>query len=146
MSSLDPRRWFDRMAPQTLQIATWLLYLNGFFALIDIVDGSGYLRYVREEFPGGILIGIAIVAACIGSGWLMANDRKRGYQLAIVAAFAPFIVRYLAYSHLANKTGATVSFYDKISGGNTISLVFEVALCALILHPQSREHQKVWYK
>jgi len=33
-SQLDPKRWFDRMFPQTLQIATWLLYLNGFFALL----------------------------------------------------------------------------------------------------------------
>ena len=32
------------------------------------------------------------------------------------------------------------------AGGSTLSLIFEVALCALILHPQSRSHQKIWYR
>jgi hypothetical protein len=46
-SPLNPKRWFDRMQPQTLQIATWLLYLNGFFALVDLIDGGGYLNVIR---------------------------------------------------------------------------------------------------
>lgn len=38
---LDLRKWFDRFQPQTLQIATWLLYLNGLFALVDFAGERG---------------------------------------------------------------------------------------------------------
>ena len=140
MSSLDPRRWFDRMAPQTLQIATWLLYLNGFFDLIAVIDSTGYLGFLRFRYTGGIFLGLALVAASVGGAWLMANDRRIGYRMAIGAAFAPFALRYLAYHDVP------ASFYDKITGGSTLTLIFEAALCALLLHPQSRQHQKVWYK
>jgi hypothetical protein len=41
---------------------------------------------------------------------------------------------------------APVSFYDKLTGGNSLSTIFEVALIALLLHPQSRNHQKIWFR
>ena len=139
-SPLNPKRWFDRMQPQTLQIATWLLYLNGFFALVDLIDGGGYLNVIRIRYTGGILIGLLSVALYAAGGWLMANDRKLGYQLAIVAAVSPFFLRLWAYQ------GIPASVYDKISDGSTLELLFDVALVALILHPHSRNHQKIWYK
>jgi hypothetical protein len=70
----------------------------------------------------------------------MANDRKLGYRLALVAAVSPFVLRLWAYQ------GIPAGIYDKISDGSTLELLFDVALCALILHPQSRQHQKIWYK
>jgi hypothetical protein len=70
----------------------------------------------------------------------MANDRKLGYQLSIVAALSPFLLRLWAYQ------GIPVGVYDKISDGSTLELLFDVALVALILHPHSRNHQKIWYK
>jgi hypothetical protein len=42
--------------------------------------------------------------------------------------------------------GIPVGVYDKISDGSTLELLFDVALVALILHPHSRNHQKIWYK
>jgi hypothetical protein len=41
VSEINFKKWFDRMQPQTLQIATWLLYFDGFFALVDLLDGGG---------------------------------------------------------------------------------------------------------
>jgi len=139
-SPLNPKRWFDRMQPQTLQIATWLLYLNGFFALVDLIDGGGYLNVIRLRYTGGVLIGVISVALYAAGGWLMANDRKLGYRLALVAALSPFVLRLWAYQ------GIPAGVYDKISDGSTLELLFDVALCAVILHPQSRQHQKIWYK
>jgi hypothetical protein len=95
MLNIDWRKWFDRMQPQTLQIAAMLLYLNGFFALISVIDSTDYLGYLRD---------------------------------------------------LENTSGISTTLYRKLSGGSTLSLIFEVALCALILHPQSRSHQKIWYR
>ncbi|MGD9704323.1 MAG: hypothetical protein AB7Q42_21610 [Acidimicrobiia bacterium] len=138
---IDTRRWFDRTQPQTLQIATWLLYINAFFELIDLLDTNGWIGIARIRHGSlGTLVGIAIIAAYVGGAFLMANERKIGYVLAIVAAFSPFVVRLW----LLNGTG--LSLFDKLTGNNTIGFIFEVALCALLLHPQSRSHQRIWFK
>ena len=49
------------MQPQTLQIATWLLYFDGFFALVSLIDKSGYIGYLRYQFPFGGLLGLISV-------------------------------------------------------------------------------------
>ena len=138
---LNLRKWFDRLQPQTMQIATWLLYLNGFFALISFMDQRDWIGYARVDKGAlGSLVGIIVLASFIGGGFLMANDRKIGYKLALVAAFSPFVLRiWILWSY----SGFTA--LDKITGKDTIGFIFEAALCALLLHPQSREHQRVWY-
>lgn len=146
MLSIDWRKWFDRMQPQTLQIAAMLLYLNGFFALISVIDSTDYLGYIRNRFGVGLIVGLLVVALHALSGLFMANDLKLGYRFAIAAAFSPFVLRFWAYSDLENTSGIASSLYRKLSGGSTLSLIFEIALCALILHPQSRSHQKIWYR
>lgn len=139
--TLDKRKWFDRSQPQTLQIATWLLYFNGLFGLIDLIDSGGWLAVARAAKGGlGLLVGVAIVGSCVLGGWLMANDRKLGYYLALFAAFSPFLLRFWVLS------GTPFSAWDKFYGGRMISFIFEVALCALLLHPQSRDHQRIWFK
>lgn len=145
MLNIDWRKWFDRMQPQTLQIAAMLLYLNGFFALISVIDSTNYLGYLRNRYSFGLVLCVAVVALHALSGIFMANDLKLGYKFAVVAAFSPFVLRFWAFTDLESKSGFTVSLYEKISGGSTLSLIFEVALCALVLHPQSRAHQKIWY-
>jgi len=139
--NLNPRKWFDRMQPQTMQIATWLLYLNGFFALISFMDKRDWIGCARvDKGAFGNLIGILVVGSFIGGGFLMANDRKIGYKLAVVAAFSPFALRiWVLWSYSGYST------LDKITGNDTIGFIFEAALCALLLHPHSREHQRVWY-
>ncbi|MFM8945764.1 MAG: hypothetical protein ACKOJC_03495 [Actinomycetota bacterium] len=138
---LDTRKWFDRLQPQTLQVATWLLYLNGFFAIIGILDRSDWIGAARETMGGlGTVVGLLVIAAHVGGGFLMANDRRLGYRLALAAAFSPFALRYWVLSDF------DYGLWTKITGNNTISLIFEVALCALLLHPQSSEHQRLWYR
>jgi hypothetical protein len=129
------------MQPQTMQIATWLLYLNGFFALIGFMDKSDWIGFARVDKGAiGSLIGLVVVASFIGGGYLMANDRKIGYRLALVAAFSPFALRiWILWSYPG------FSAIDKVTGNDTIGFIFEAALCALLLHPQSREHQRLWY-
>ena len=146
MLNIDWRKWFDRMQPQTLQIAAMLLYLNGFFALISVIDSTDYLGYIRNRFSIGLIVGLIIVALHALSGLFMANDLKLGYKFAIAAGFSPFLLRFWAYTDLENTSGISTTLNRKLSGGSTLSLIFEVALCALILHPQSRSHQKIWYR
>jgi len=142
-SRLDFRKWFDRMQPQTLQIATWLLYINAFFALVDWLGNDpgswiGFARY--RDGALGALVGLGIVVAYVAGGFLMANDRRLGWRIAVVAAFSPFLLRFWVLRDTFAST------WDKLTGGRLISVMFEVALCALLLHPQSREHQRVWYR
>lgn len=149
MNSLDPKKWFDRMQPQTLQIATWLLYLNGFFALVSTFDKTGYLGYIRFRFGIGLLVDLAVVACHILGGFLMANDRRLGYRLAVFAAFSPFILRSIAMADLRSKYDVSISFFDFVLGrplgGGLLTVIFDGALVALLLHRQSREHQRIWY-
>ena len=52
------------MAPQTLQIATMLLYLNGFFALIGFMDKSDWVGIARVSKGSlGTLVGLGVVEA-----------------------------------------------------------------------------------
>jgi hypothetical protein len=108
-------RWFDPHQPQTLQIATMLLYLNG---VIGLVFG-GFASAL------GFLILFASLAGAFG----MANSKKWGYVLAVLAAVLPLIFT------LANGLG----------GADLINLMFEIALVALLLHPMSRNYQKIWF-
>ena len=128
------------MQPQTLQIATWLLYFDGFFALVDLLDGGGELYYVRLQYPGGLLLGLLIVALYAGGGLLMANERRIGYRLSVAAAISPFILNFVVYSDI----GASLRY--RLFGVGIISFVFNVALLALLLHNQSKEHQRIWFR
>lgn len=120
------------MQPQTLQIATWLLYINGFFAFANFVDSRMELGYIRRFFALGPVYGLVVIAAHVLGGLLMANERKIGYKIAVAAAFTPFVSNLIVYRSLIG-----VSF---------LSAIFDIALIALLLHTQSRSHQKVWFR
>ena len=97
-------------------------------------------KQIKQSLVVGLLAGILAGMFGVGGGFLMANDRKVGYKLALVAAFSPFALRiWILWSY------SGFSALDKITGNDTIGFIFEAALCALLLHPQSREHQRVWY-
>ncbi len=115
------RRFLNPAQPQTLQIAVFLLYINSVFGIFNM------LRY--DYFPA---IGLALVAGGIAAGFGIANERKWGYGLGIVMAFLPFVIRFY---YGGNPLGADI-----------LSLMFEIALVALLLHPQSRDYQRIWFK
>lgn len=152
MQNIDPKKWFDRMQPQTLQIATWLLYFDGFFSLVSLIDKSGYIGYLRFQYPFGFLLGIISVGLYVLGGVLMANDLKIGYKLSVLAAASPFVLRFLAVRSLAanfetqSPIGITDYLTGRIFGGSIISSAFDIAVLALLLHTQSREHQRIWYR
>jgi hypothetical protein len=121
------QRWLNQSQPQTLFIATWLLYANAAFAVLDFVRfprpllDAVWLLYFAVQIGGGIF-----------AGWGIANDKRFGYYAGIAVAVAPFALR----SYLVRNPFQA----------DTITLLFEIALIVLLLHPQSREHQKIWFK
>lgn len=114
-------RWLNNTQPQTLQIAVILLYLNAAFTLLSFVFGGLYA------------LGLVLVAAEVAGGYGVANERKWGYGVAIFAAIVPLVL-------LVKLSGGAVF------GQLLLSLMIQVALIALLLHPQSRSYQRIWFK
>ncbi|MDP9072954.1 MAG: hypothetical protein M3N98_02055 [Actinomycetota bacterium] len=117
---MPTNRWLDQTQPQTLYIAVMLLYINAAFSVLSLLLGA----------ISPVLL--LLIAGQVGAGWGIANEKKWGYALGLVMAFLPFIL-------------ALVVFHNPFVG-NLITLMFEIALVALLLHPQSREYQRIWFK
>jgi hypothetical protein len=118
---MKKRRWFDASQPQTLQGAVLLSYLNAVFALLYLVAG-GYVGLFG-------LFGLAEGAAAFG----MANERRWGYWTGVVAALIGLLL----------SLSSVFVFHDV---GTVINLAFAAILVALLLHPQSREYQRIWFR
>ena len=115
---METRRWVNPSQPQTLQIAVFLLYFNAAFTAIF----------------GGLfsIFGLLIIVGCAAGGFGIANEQKWGYGVGVAMAFLPFVLRLISGS--------------SILGYSIINLMFEIALVALLLHPQSRDYQRIWFK
>jgi hypothetical protein len=109
------RQWTNPSQPQTLQIAVFLLYMNAVFGLL---------------FGGlGSIYGLMIIAGGVAGGLGIAQEKRWGYGVAIAVALLPFVLI------IAGKVLIT----------GLIGLLFDIALVALLLHPQSREYQRIWF-
>lgn len=116
---METRRWTNPTQPQTLQIAVFLLYITAVFAVL----------------LGGVAspIGVAVVVGSAAAGFGIANEKRWGYYLGLVMAFLPFALRIAIYGP------------GGVLGGDIINTMFEIALVALLLHPQSRAYQRIWF-
>ncbi len=152
MFDIDFRRWVDRRQPQTLQIATWLLYFDAAFGLVALIEGSGYQGFLVRRYALGFPVLVFVTASFAFGGLLMANERRLGYRLAIFAAFSPFILRIWALRGALStfNFGGDVSLLDYFTGGpfgvSLLTSIFDLALIALVLHPQSQNHARVWFR
>ncbi|HZU74730.1 MAG TPA: hypothetical protein VE990_18380 [Acidimicrobiales bacterium] len=115
---MSSRRWVNNTQPQTLQIAVILLYLNAVFLAV-----AGYLF---SPF------GLAVVAGQVLGAFGVANERKWGYLLALVVACLPLALLLMSPR--------------SILGANLLTLMFQVALVALLVHPHSRDYRRIWFK
>lgn len=114
------RRYFDPSQPQTLQIATILLYLD---AALAVLYGALFSW-----------IGLLFFAGYLGGAYGLANGKKWGYGLALVVAAVRFVLPFIG--------GATLTSLLRFQ---TVEFLFSIALVALLLHPQSREYQRIWF-
>lgn len=124
---MSQRRWFNPNVPQTLYIAQFLLYFDAFWMALGVLFGGGLG-----------LLGLIALAAYVYGAYGIANEQKRGYQVAVVAAFIPLALRALVFM-----TGNASLMFVLFSGN--VNVIFEYALIALLLHPMSSEHQKIWF-
>ena len=113
-----PQRFFDPSQPQMLQSATFLLYLH---AVLGLLGGFGGL-------------GLFLAVGAAGGAYGMANQQKWGYLLSVGVALFGLVLPFLV--------GWTL---DEVLRVRTVSLMFDIALVALLVHPQSREYQRIWF-
>ena len=124
---MERRRWLNQAQPQTLQIAVFLFYLNA--ASFLIFTGLLSSRFSRIDFE--LLTAIALYAAQVAAAYGIANEQRWGYGLGVGVAGLALVLALIG---------------SMIFRRNIIGLMFDVALLALLLHPQSRDYQRIWFK
>ena len=96
-----------------------LCYITAFFGVIYLLFGGG----------------IYLIPALLGvGGFGVANERRWGYALASVLAVLNVI------------TGFALMAAAGFALGGMLTLLFAIVLAALLLHPQSREYQRIWFR
>jgi len=125
---METRRWTNPTQPQTLQIAVILLYIN---AVIGAFFGTEI--GIMFGMVAGLLFALSQGVAAFG----IANEKRWGYALGIATA----AIGLLPFGReiLSNGVGAIFSLTM------LIALLFPVALFALLVHPQSRDYQRIWF-
>ena len=103
----------------------FLLYFDAFFMVL-----------------GGLRVGpisLLLLAGYVAGGFGIANERRWGYRLAVgVAALGLLPYVWLLFRD-------TSDFFDLVFSLGAINLMFAIALLALLLHPQSRDYQRIWF-
>ena len=111
-------QFFNRLLPQTLLTASMLMYLTIAF---NFLFGWVARSYVILAITIAFLVGVLGIA----------NEFRFGYYIAVSAAG----VNVLWDIRLVLKEPSYV-----------LSLIFAIALFALLIHPMSREHQRIWFR
>jgi hypothetical protein len=114
---VNERKFLNQSQPQTLVIATLLLYINAVFDLISFA-------------PILMLFAVGLAAGAYG----IANEMRWGYGLAVAIAVFRIVLLFAVF-------GADVFDFPLI-----ITLLFDGALVGLLLHPESRSYQRIWFK
>jgi hypothetical protein len=125
-------QWLNRSHPPTLQAAVFLGYLSAVF---------GLLFQAGQLIPVPAILLILLYLGVGAGAFVTANNRRWGFLLLATCAglIAVFDVADVATSLLRSyPLELILSFMNRA--------VFPVALAAAVLHPQSREYQRVWFE
>jgi len=125
---METRRWINQSQPQTLYMATILAYLE---AVLGLIFGSLLFFF-------GFLIGLAGLVALFAAGYGIANERRWGYLLGVTVVGIE--VALLAFAL------ALSSLHLLFSLNFLFVALWPTVLFILLLHPQSREYQRIWFK
>jgi hypothetical protein len=135
---VQTRRWVNQSQPQTLVIATFLLYAGVLFVVLG--SGTNIGIALASTFDGvRMLNNVGRLFVAVGgayAGYQIAQEKKIGYYLGIGVAALPLVADALAIAR--NR----IHFVDL----DLVNLIFEIALLALILHTQSRNYVRLWFK
>ena len=118
---MNEYRWVNPHQPQTLYMGCILAYIDAVFGLLSL----GATTFI------GLFIIVALAAGAFG----IANEKKWGYALCVAGAVAQVLLILLIFG-----TEPFTNFWALIDFG------FDAALVALLLHPMSRDYQRIWFR
>jgi hypothetical protein len=118
----EQMKFLNQGQPQTLFIATLLLYFNAVAGLVFGVIATS------------LLLGLAILVALAAGGFGIANEKRWGYTVGLGAAILQLVMLFGVFGS------------EVFSSTLIINLIFDGALIALLLHPESRDYQRIWFK
>lgn len=134
---MTTRQWVNSRQPQTLYLAQILMYIQGGMdLLVSLLTGG---RTVGIPFALWILAVAYWLLTIVGklvAAYGIANSMRWAYRLGVAAAVAPLALRVVAAL-----TGGLGQLWSR-----PINLLFDIALVALLLHRQSRDYQKHWFR
>lgn len=144
-------RWWNPSLPQTLIISTWLLYADAVFTFLALLGtGFGSSAYVfiaplitdASNLADFGTVNIVVTLVVLASGFVygfaalgVANGQKIGWRVGIGVAAGAVILPVLS-----GQFGALISSLY------IVTYLFNVALLVALLHPESREYQRVWFE
>lgn len=115
-----PHKWFDQSQPQTLQAAVLFCYLNAALSILYLI-------------AFGATLPLILLVAAVGANGI-ANEKRWGYWVAAVAASIYVVIQLIAF----------VTFSKSLS--SVLNLAFAALLVVLLLHPESRRYQRIWFR
>lgn len=135
--------------PQTLLIGVLLLYLNaafGFLSMIGLPIGNSAYQLAPLLFATGSMtadsfnaiqaLAVVVGALAYGFGALgIANGQQVGWKVGVAVAAGALVLPVVA----------VVRGVD-LRGTYFLSYLFDLALFVVLVHPQSREHQRIWFE
>lgn len=117
---MPERRWTNPSQPQTLQGAVLFSYVNAALAFVyTLVLGMQPL----------LVVFVLLAVAALG----IANEKRWAYWGGVVLASL-----YLLAELAAMVTGGSM--------GGILNLLFAGILVVLLLHPESRHYQRIWFR
>jgi hypothetical protein len=114
-------RWINQSQPQTLFGATMLCYFD---AVSSLIFGT---------YATSALLMILTIVALAAGGFGIANEKKWGYTVAVAAAVVQLAMLLIIF-------GFRVLGFPQI-----LTLMFDGLLVGLLVHPMSRDYQRIWF-
>ncbi len=134
---MTTRQWVNSRQPQTLYLAQILMYIQGGMDLLfSLLAG----RIANSTLFGLRILAVAylllVIVGKLVAAYGIANSMRWAYRLGVAAAVAPLALRVAA---------AFAYGLDRL-WIQPIGLLFDIVLVALLLHRQSRDYQKHWFR
>ena len=120
--SVNDWKFVNQFQPQTLYIATILCYIDAVSGLLFGVIATS------------VLLALIVIIGLAAGGFGIANEKKWGYAVAVGGAVVQVIMLFAVFGS------------DVLTSSAIINLLFDGALVALLLHPMSRDYQRIWFK
>ncbi|MDW3218480.1 MAG: hypothetical protein R8F63_07675 [Acidimicrobiales bacterium] len=132
---MSQKVWINNRVPQTLYIAQVMLYIRGAFGVLSLGSIGRY-----ELFGSEAIFNIVILLASFGAlagAFGIANSYKWGWRLGVAAALTPFVLRL--------NVAVILGLGDALRY-DLLGLVFDVGVLAALLHQQSAQHQRLYFR